>query len=68
MKKIHFFYILGSVGFACTGLLHMVVALITGNAGLGTWMPMYIVWLAFMCIGLAITLREKQRFSESGGT
>ena len=68
MKKIHSFYILGSVGFACTGLLHMVVVLITGNASLGTWMPMYIVWLAFMSIGLAITLREKRHISQSGGT
>lgn len=67
MKKIHPLYIIGSVGFACTGLVHMIVALATGNASLVVWMPMYILWLAFMCIGLPITLRENAHLSESGG-
>lgn len=68
MKKMHPFYIIGSVGFACTGLLHMALALVTGNASLGVWMPIYIVWFTFMCIGLPITLREKRLTAESGDT
>ena len=68
MKLIHPFYIIGSLAFACTGLLHIAVALATVDASLGIWLPMYIVWLGFMCVGLPLTLRGKARASESGGT
>jgi len=68
MKKIHPFLIIGSVAFFITGVLHMAVALLSGSASLSVWLPIYIVWLVFMCIGLTITVRSKRRIPESNGS
>lgn len=58
MKKIHPFYVIGSLGFAVTGLLHIVISLATSNATLAAWVPLYLASLSFMCIGFLLTIRQ----------
>lgn len=60
------FYLIGSVGFAVTGLLHILVALLTGNANLGLWLPLYLVPFTFMCIAWLQMLHAQRQRTRSG--
>ena len=58
MKQEHAFFVLGSIGMAATGLLHMLMAALgvggemTSATNLGLWIPAYLTWTTFMGIGL----------------
>ncbi len=64
MRGVHTFFVLGSIGFAVTALLHMLISYLTGGASIWIWAPLYFVWTAFMGIGFMQMMRQK-RFASS---
>ena len=63
MRGVHTFFIVGSIGFAVTALLHMLVSFLTGSARIDAWASLYLVWGGFMLVGLMQTMRQTKRGS-----
>lgn len=66
MKAMHTFFVLGSVGFVVTALLHMLIASLTGSASIVVWIPIYANWAVFICLGLLQMKRQATRDASPG--
>ena len=61
MRGLPAFFVLGSVGLVITAVLHILIASLTGSAGVAIWAPIYTVCIVFLGLGFSQIMRRAGR-------
>lgn len=61
MKKFHPFFAIGTIGMIILALLHIGLALLIGSSVHATFYVLYPVFVSFLGLGFALTLKQQQK-------
>ena len=60
LKDIHPLFAIGFLGVVATLIFHFGILQVESNWELTAWSPLYVVWMLFLFIGQALTMRHNK--------